>query len=80
MPAVSKALTPEPCSTAIFTEETISPAMTDNKTSSQDSSVLLRIHLKRIRELFDQFEAADMSTGTFTLTRRERLMSDMDHE
>lgn len=53
----------------------MAPATNDNQTN-QDASSSLRIHLKRVRELFDQYESVDIGASS----RRERLMADMDHE
>ena len=42
---------------------------------------MMRIHLKRVRELFDQYESVDIgSAAGRKKARRERLMADMDHE
>ena len=60
----------------------MSPATNENNPAPQDASTsMMRVHLKRVRELFDQYESVDIgSAAGRKKARRERLMADMDHE
>jgi hypothetical protein len=58
----------------------MAPAAPENKAVNQDAQSSLRIHLKRVRELFDQYESVEIGSGSARKVRPERLMTDMDHE